>query len=89
MPLVIFGVSAFISGLLILLLPETLGKELPANIREALDLALPAPSERPFGSERLAVPIGMVTSFFLHFQQTPYSGICTTQQLAKIDFFIG
>ena len=63
------------------MLPETLGKELPANIREALDLALPAPSERPFSSERLAVPIGMVTSFlFLHFKQTPYYlGIFTTQ----------
>lgn len=60
LPLVIFGVSAFISGLLILLLPETLGKELPANIREALDLALPAPSERPFGPERLAVPIVVI-----------------------------
>ena len=67
LPLVIFGVSAFISGLLILMLPETLGKELPANVREALDLSLPAPSERPFGPERLAVPIGMVTTFFFTF----------------------
>ena len=73
MPLVIFGVSAFISGLLILMLPETLGKELPANIREALDLALPAPSERPFGPERLAVPIGMVTSFFYIYIQNLYT----------------
>ena len=90
LPLVIFGVSAFISGLLILMLPETLGKELPANIREALDLALPAPSERPFGPERLAVPIGMVTSFFTFSADTLLWNLYyASEQLAKIDFFIG
>jgi len=38
-PLAIFGVNAFISGTLILFLPETLGKPLPENVADALNLS--------------------------------------------------
>jgi len=34
MPLLIFGIFAFAAGLLILILPETLGKESPATIAD-------------------------------------------------------
>ena len=37
-PLVIFGVNALLSGFLILFLPDTLGRELPESIRDALKL---------------------------------------------------
>ena len=37
-PLLIFGLNAMISGFLILLLPDTLGRELPENINDALKL---------------------------------------------------
>ena len=37
-PLIIFGANALLSGLLILLLPDTLGKELPETIKDALKL---------------------------------------------------
>ena len=37
-PLIIFGANALLSGLLILLLPDTLGKELPETIKDALTL---------------------------------------------------
>ena len=35
-PLIIFGANSLLSGLLILLLPDTLGKELPETIKDAL-----------------------------------------------------
>lgn len=35
LPVIIFGVSAFIGGMLTFLLPETLGKKLPETIEEA------------------------------------------------------
>ena len=57
MPLAIFGVNAFASGLLILLLPETLGRELPATVREALDLSVP-PAAPTY--EGLSVPIVVI-----------------------------
>ena len=37
-PLIIFGANALLSGLLVLLLPDTLGKELPETIKDALKL---------------------------------------------------
>ena len=37
-PLLIFGLNAMISGFLILLLPDTLGQELPETISDALKL---------------------------------------------------
>ena len=37
-PLIIFGVNALFSGFLILLLPDTLGRELPETIKDALKL---------------------------------------------------
>ena len=37
-PLIIFGANALLSGLLVLLLPDTLGKELPETIQDALKL---------------------------------------------------
>ena len=37
-PLMIFGLNSMISGLLILLLPDTLGRELPETINDALKL---------------------------------------------------
>ena len=37
-PLIIFGTNALFSGFLILLLPDTLGRELPESIRDALKL---------------------------------------------------
>ena len=38
-PLTIFGVNALLSGCLILLLPETLGKDLPETIKDAINLS--------------------------------------------------
>lgn len=38
LPLLVFGSSAFISGILALLLPETLGIKLPDSIKEAEDI---------------------------------------------------
>ena len=38
MPLAIFGVSAIIAGLLLLLLPETLHRRLPETIEDGLYL---------------------------------------------------
>lgn len=35
LPLYIFGLSALIAGLLVLLLPETTGKKLPESVEEA------------------------------------------------------
>ena len=37
-PLMIFGLNSMISGLLILMLPDTLGRELPETINDALKL---------------------------------------------------
>ena len=37
-PLIIFGMNALLSGFLILLLPDTLGRELPESIKDALKL---------------------------------------------------
>lgn len=35
LPLLVFGICAFIAGILATLLPETLGKKLPDSIKEA------------------------------------------------------
>ena len=43
LPLAVFGVNSFVSGALILLLPETLGKELPETLEDAIHLAHPPP----------------------------------------------
>ena len=57
----IFGINAFVSGLLILMLPETLGKELPATIQDALDLSLSAsPAEHAHENVRTVLPIILV-----------------------------
>jgi fluoride ion exporter CrcB/FEX len=38
LPLLVFGVFAFISGILAIFLPETLGRKLPDTIKEAEEI---------------------------------------------------
>lgn len=59
-PLAIFGVNAFVSGLLILFLPETLGRELPSTVQEALDLATPSHGPTYDG---MSVPIVVIDEY--------------------------
>ena len=51
LPLLIFGSSALTSGVLMIFLPETLGRELPNNLQEALAMGSPAVLEVPEDNE--------------------------------------
>ena len=65
-PLVIFGVNAVISGLLILLLPETLGRDLPETVKDALKLG--KESERISNNEQsVERDVGVIGDGFLQF----------------------
>lgn len=51
LPLLMFGGSALMSGLLVLLLPDTINTKLPDTVEEAEDLGHQQPDKQPHAED--------------------------------------